>query len=179
MNECFKGSKANPAYGLTWWLNPKIDNKTRSNESQSTDKKDTGRKNTGIPDDLIFAAGAGKQRLYISRSLKLVVVRQALGIGKSPKRQKGNFVDAEFLCWLLLGRPLKKKSTKAKDDDAFVKQAKILINRLDVDKDGKLSKKECPERITKLFNYFDKNNDGFIAEDELTEALKKQAEKNK
>ena len=53
--ECFVGSRANPNYGITFWL------------------KETG----NAPDDLVFARGLGSQRLYIIPSLALIIVQFA------------------------------------------------------------------------------------------------------
>jgi CubicO group peptidase (beta-lactamase class C family) len=55
LKECFVGSRANPNYGITFWL------------------KEAG----NAPDDLVFARGLGSQRLYIIPSLELVVVQFA------------------------------------------------------------------------------------------------------
>jgi CubicO group peptidase (beta-lactamase class C family) len=55
LRQCFKGSKANPNYGLTFWLNAKGPG----------------------PRDLVMAAGKGKQKLYIIPSLKLMVLQFA------------------------------------------------------------------------------------------------------
>ena len=55
LKECFVGSRANPNYGITFWL------KEASN----------------APDDLVFARGLGSQRLYIIPSLELIVVQFA------------------------------------------------------------------------------------------------------
>lgn len=55
LQQCFRGSKANPAYGLTFWL----------------------KAGDGIPDDLVMAAGKGKQKLYILPSLDLMVLQFA------------------------------------------------------------------------------------------------------
>jgi CubicO group peptidase (beta-lactamase class C family) len=68
----FKGSAANPAYGLTWWLphpNPNPDVVTATN--------DVTRDYATLPTDLVMAAGAGDQRLYVIPSLHLTIVRQA------------------------------------------------------------------------------------------------------
>ncbi|MBI4979347.1 MAG: serine hydrolase [Spirochaetes bacterium] len=54
LKACFIGSKANPSYGLTWWLNTRKE----------------------LPADLVIAGGAGDQRMYICPSLKTVAVRQ-------------------------------------------------------------------------------------------------------
>jgi CubicO group peptidase (beta-lactamase class C family) len=70
--ELFRPSRANPAYGLTWWL---------PNPSPSADvvtaTVDLGRHAAEVPRDTVVAAGAGNQRLYVIPSLKLTVVRQA------------------------------------------------------------------------------------------------------
>lgn len=55
LRECFTGSKANPSYGLTFWL---------------------GNGRAG-PKDLVMAAGKGKQKLYIMPSINLLVVQLA------------------------------------------------------------------------------------------------------
>jgi CubicO group peptidase (beta-lactamase class C family) len=101
LDECFKGSEPNPAYGLTWWLNREVDAEKRRNirQLQRNDMRDRG----GIPDDLVFAAGAGKQMLYISRELKLVAVRQGSGIQGSLRGERPTFSDIEFLSRILRG----------------------------------------------------------------------------
>lgn len=75
LSECLVGSRANPDYGVTFWLiesdgNPKLEN-------------------------AYMAAGAGKQRLYILPAVGLVVVRQ----GESRK------FDDRVLLEKLLGEP--------------------------------------------------------------------------
>lgn len=55
LKECFVGSRANPNYGITFWL------------------KESG----SAPDDLVFARGLGSQRLYIIPSLELIIVQFA------------------------------------------------------------------------------------------------------
>jgi CubicO group peptidase (beta-lactamase class C family) len=55
LKECFVGSRANPNYGITFWL------------------KEAG----NAPDDLVFARGLGSQRLYIIPSLELIIVQFA------------------------------------------------------------------------------------------------------
>ncbi|MCS7180161.1 MAG: serine hydrolase [bacterium] len=92
LSECFKGSKANPFYGLTWWLKG---NQEKVNNFTSLIMDTMGWKDLinskFIPNDLIFAAGAGGQRLYVIPSLKLTIVR----LGKlSPS---GRFSDFDFL----------------------------------------------------------------------------------
>jgi CubicO group peptidase (beta-lactamase class C family) len=50
--ECFRGSHANPRYGLGWWLAP-----------------------PGAPKDLVYASGSGGQAMYVVPSEQMVVVR--------------------------------------------------------------------------------------------------------
>lgn len=68
----FKGSEANPAYGLTWWLA-----KPTSSGDAVTALSDIQANLDRLPADLVYAAGAGDQRLYIIPSRNMVIVRQA------------------------------------------------------------------------------------------------------
>lgn len=101
LGRCFVGSEANPAYGFTFWLNQPVRPDQRRSIPQlrfSTDDMTTTEK---IPSDLVFAAGAGNQRLYISREAGLVVVRQAQGIVEALDGKPNGFSDREFLTLLL------------------------------------------------------------------------------
>ena len=71
--ECLQGTKAHPTYGLTFWLN-------------ASDER---------PRDLVMAAGAGKQKLYIVPSQKLLVVQFA----EAPRR----FQERELMRFVLVG----------------------------------------------------------------------------
>lgn len=107
LDELYVGSKANPNYGLTFWLNRSSDrsariseNRTRlqslmgDRESETTDISMNGF-GKGIPNDAFVAAGAGKQRLYVIPSLDLVVVRQG---------RQSRFDDEQFLNLLINGK---------------------------------------------------------------------------
>jgi CubicO group peptidase (beta-lactamase class C family) len=75
--ECFQGTQEHPTYGLTFWLN-------------ASDER---------PRDLVMAAGAGKQKLYIVPSQRLLIVQFA----EAPRR----FQERELMRLILdgLSRP--------------------------------------------------------------------------
>ncbi len=73
----FRGSRANPAYGLGWWLNRDMPDAQRAAIPQLVNATDVRPDDPNLPRDLVLAAGAGQQRLYIAKSEQLVVVRQA------------------------------------------------------------------------------------------------------
>lgn len=94
MQAMLQGTAANPAYGLTWWLNvPTL--------PELRDDIRLLRRNLGgvehVPglDGMVVAAGAFKQRLYIIPSRRMVVVRFGNSVGDQ-------FDDGRFL-GLLLG----------------------------------------------------------------------------
>lgn len=77
LHDCFRGSDANPAYGRTFWLN---------RDPGESRVPGHGRRRAGRaliseagPDDLVMAAGAKDQRLYIIPSHDLVIVRLSDG----------------------------------------------------------------------------------------------------
>lgn len=94
LRACFDGSRANPGYGLSFWL-------------LREGLVPPGR-NAGIEIDsamserfggISMAAGAGNQRLYFIPALDLVIARQASGVLQAlMRRQRGpQWSDAEFL----------------------------------------------------------------------------------
>ncbi|MCM8770083.1 MAG: beta-lactamase family protein [Candidatus Omnitrophica bacterium] len=104
--ECFQGSEQNQAYGLTWWLKKPV---TSNLIGRLAIISWGGVANSPkLPDDLVAACGAGKQRLYVISSLKLVIVRQ----GNLSRK----FNDVDFLKILLkqkeTGESMGKKETK-------------------------------------------------------------------
>jgi CubicO group peptidase (beta-lactamase class C family) len=87
---CFNGSKANPAYGLTWWLkSPMSEELIRDADADVTKNWGKVANSNWVPDDLVAALGAGQQRLYVLRSFKLVIVRHG--------NANEEFSDLEFL----------------------------------------------------------------------------------
>ncbi len=107
LEELSKGSKANPNYGLTFWLNRSHSGQADIVENSGRLRNIMGDEDTGttamskngidknIANDLYMAAGAANQRLYIIPSLDMVIVRQ----GRMTK-----FDDRKFLTLLLTGK---------------------------------------------------------------------------
>jgi len=105
LDECFVGSRANPCYGLGWWLNATFHQDPTLAPLRNT-LHSLGIENLAaepaVPADLVYAAGAGKQRLYVSRRQRLVVVRQAAGVLEAlAGGERSPYSDLEF--WRRLG----------------------------------------------------------------------------
>lgn len=94
LQQCLEGSKANPAYGLTFWLNPDPEPGLRAPRLATALRERTGR--IEEPLDVVMAAGLGKQRCCIIPSQEMVIVRQ----GQSSPRE---FSDRQLLKLLLAG----------------------------------------------------------------------------
>ena len=92
----FIGHEANPAYGLSFWLNSPPPDPLPQSIRDLQPAMDGDQLDSIGPFDLYAAEGTGKQRLYLIPSLGLVVVRFANG---------GAFSDGDFLTRLLKGRP--------------------------------------------------------------------------
>ena len=96
--QCWRGSAANPAFAFGWWNNRAAPNGYELDFERALDRPHTNWNGACLcrdaPSDLVACIGSLGQRLYVSASLELIVVRQANG---------GSFSDAQFLR-LLLGR---------------------------------------------------------------------------
>jgi CubicO group peptidase (beta-lactamase class C family) len=96
----FKGTEANPAYGMTFWLNSnaakpeaiEVDIEKTLSLGVDYDGWRAACVSKAAPADLMVMVGSWNQRIYVSPSLDLVVVRQGGGT---------EFSDAEFLARLL------------------------------------------------------------------------------
>ncbi len=96
LDELVIGSRANPAYGISFWLNHPGKNPLGMNTSWRNAVEEISE--NGVADnldDLYMAAGAANQRLYIIPSLDMVIVRQG---------RLARYDDREFLRLLLLGK---------------------------------------------------------------------------
>ncbi len=90
LDELVVGTKANPAYGITFWLNRAGFDPRGQTQLMRIEKVDGEEIK-----DLYIAAGAGNQRLYIIPSKDLVVVRYG---------NFGQYDDREFLGRLIFGK---------------------------------------------------------------------------
>jgi CubicO group peptidase (beta-lactamase class C family) len=92
----FIGHKANPAYGLGFWLNnpEPIPRPQRMTDLQPA--MDGDQLYPGGPHDLVACLGSYRQRLYVIPSLDLVVVRFGY---------ESHYSDGDFLSRLLTGKP--------------------------------------------------------------------------
>ena len=101
---CFHPSRANPGYGLGWWLLGADAGSTAALAEfpgvQRQERELEERRLNGfqIPGDTVAAMGRGQQRCYIIPSQELVIVR----LGDSEGR---DFLDNQFLAKLLGKNP--------------------------------------------------------------------------
>ncbi|MBX9686590.1 MAG: hypothetical protein K2X27_07800, partial [Candidatus Obscuribacterales bacterium] len=154
VDELFRASSANPMYGLSWWLNRPMKEELRNNIKQLTMSSDLQYGIAGLPDDLVMAAGAGKQRLYIVPSMNLVVVRQADRILQAIMNEdRGSFSDICFWQLLTLGKSKSPAGTEALPET--IQQSSRARRILDLNHDGKIDEREraaLRERLQKRFH---------------------------
>ncbi len=97
----FIGSKTNPAYGLTWWLpNPST---TGDPVTASTDIT----RDPTLPRDLVLAAGAFNQRLFVIPSRGLTIARLASmppPDASRPTDPEARWSDAKFVRFFTAGQ---------------------------------------------------------------------------
>jgi CubicO group peptidase (beta-lactamase class C family) len=92
---CFEPTRANPGYGLTWWLlRPGLIPPAGVGVDGLVPGEALAR------EDIVMAAGLGNQRLYLLRARDLVVARQASGILRA-QTMRPAWRDGEFLRALL------------------------------------------------------------------------------
>jgi len=101
--ELFVGSEINPAYGLTFWLNDPVSPAYAAQTKPLDSSTDFWHHPDVFPGDMVMAAGAGNQRLFISWEDNIVVVRQAEGILGELLGRSLSWSDVRF--WQLLEAP--------------------------------------------------------------------------
>ena len=147
LKECFSPAKANPSYGITFWLG----------------------RGQGLPEDLVMAAGAGKQKLYIVPSMDLLVVQLA---------EAKRYQESVFMKHILDGHAGKISDVEIKEvaTDPVGAPPRRGMNRtgdrleemfreMDKDNDGKINREEGSRM--RRFDELDTNEDGFISLDEV------------
>jgi CubicO group peptidase (beta-lactamase class C family) len=92
LEACFRGSKAAPRFGMTFWLNLPVSDSDRDSGVPEAKRSFY----PGGLEDLVVAAGFGNQRLFAIPSLDLVIAR--LG-GRS-----ADWRDQDFLALLVAAR---------------------------------------------------------------------------
>jgi CubicO group peptidase (beta-lactamase class C family) len=94
LREAFVGSRANPSYGLTFWLNEQAPAGRETDMERMLDLPWQSAQWTDVcickdaPADMVVALGSGYQRLFVIPSLKAIIVRQG---------SNARFSDAHFL----------------------------------------------------------------------------------
>ncbi|MGZ8753010.1 MAG: serine hydrolase domain-containing protein [Acidimicrobiia bacterium] len=88
----------NPSYGYLWWLNGKA-----AHVLPGPPTRRRGELVPTAPDDLVAALGAGDQKIYVSRSLDLVVTRTGASAGQS--RSALSDFDAELWRRIMAAAP--------------------------------------------------------------------------
>jgi CubicO group peptidase (beta-lactamase class C family) len=97
MKTLFESSSTNPGYGMSWWLlRPGL---IGPNPAAGIDGDAIG--NVAKHEDIVMAAGAGDQRLYLFRERRLVVVRQANEIFRAMSPFSIKYRDEDFLKLIL------------------------------------------------------------------------------
>jgi CubicO group peptidase (beta-lactamase class C family) len=145
----FEGSKANPGFGLTAWLNaPGGSGVTGGGIAERGAEKGNGKAGWIYPDgypDLFMAGGAGKNRLYVIPSRNMVIARMG--------ETKGGYSDTAFVGLVLEGKEPKPGARKRPDRRGGA-QANVDIEALfkkhDADKDAKLSLEETKKLYDEL-----------------------------
>lgn len=169
-----KGTEANPHYGLTFWLG--VTNPEDLAAKEGTTAEEAG--SSGA----VLAAGLGKQRLYILPEQKLVIVRQ----GRLNFR---TFNDRAFFSLLEKGVLPEGYSEEAPRDDRGngrgrpdrfggmadatpEERVTRVLERLDADKDGKLSAAELEGNpMGRFLGRADQDADGSITKEELSSSM--------
>lgn len=93
--QLFRGTDVNLAYGVSWWLPV-----ATSQPDVVTARLDLGAHADTLPGDLVIAAGAGNQRLYVAPSCGVTVVRQAAfdpATAMAARREGDSWSDYAFI----------------------------------------------------------------------------------
>ena len=164
LDELVKPSRANPGHGLAMWLNQPGGQGAVGVAGQKSEPGDTaGWIFRGGHSDLFAALGAGKCRMYVIPSLKMVVVRQA-------DSQVDRFDDNTFLSLLLTGQSPDITPRRPNDGDQRVD---LILRQMDRNGDGKISPDEAGPHLKRWFDRLDQDSDGTLGAAELRPILER------
>ncbi len=156
--ELVKPTKANPGHGLALWLNQPGGQGAVGVAAQKSEPGDqAGWIYRGGHSDLFAALGAGKCRLYVIPSLKIVAIRQA-------DAATDRFEDSTFLSLLLTGEsPDSLPRRPGSSNQSFDR----ILRQMDRNGDGKLTPDEAGPQLKRAFDRLDANCDGLLDAAEL------------
>jgi CubicO group peptidase (beta-lactamase class C family) len=104
LDQCFVGTKQNPAYGLSFWLGKERGLGSGAGVAAKLNRSEDLTPELGLPRDIVMANGLGGQRLLVSRDAKFVIVRQSDAAAIALRQVDGSsWSDRKFL-QLLLGK---------------------------------------------------------------------------
>ena len=153
LDELVKPSKANPGHGLALWLNQPGGQGRVGVAAQKSEPGDkAGWIYRGGHSDLFAALGAGKCRMYVIPSLKMVVLRQ--GDSKGDR-----FDDYTFLSLLLTGQSPDIAPRRPGGSDQSVD---LILRQMDRNGDGKIARDEAGPQLRRWFDRLDKDGDGTL-----------------
>lgn len=167
LDELVKPSAANLGHGLALWLNQPGGQGAVGVATQKSEPGDqAGWIYRDDYSDLFAALGAGKCRMYVIPSLKIVAVRQ----GDS---EEDRFDDNTFLSLLLTGALPDRRPQRIVGSDQSLER---IFKQMDRDGDGKIAPDEAGPQLRRLFDRIDKNGDGMLSEPELQPILERRNE---
>lgn len=164
LDELVKPSKANPGHGLALWLNQPGGQGAVGVAAQKSEPGDTaGWIFRGGHSDLFAALGAGKCRMYVIPSLKMVVVRQA-------DNKSDRFDDNTFLSLLLTGQSPDSVPQRPGGSDQSVDR---IFRQMDRNGDGQIAPEEAGPQLRRWFDRLDQDGDGTLGAAELRPILER------
>lgn len=151
LRQCFEGTEANPNYGLTFWLNK------------------SGRH--VAPEDMVMAAGKGKQKLYIIPSKELLIVQLAEAQGYNEQAFLERFFSKPGT--VFDDRENNRRNAIASDPDSNSNRSSVVLRlrEMDIDGDEQLTREEA--KNWEPFAEVDADDDGIATGREIRTYLRK------
>jgi len=166
LEELIKPSHTNPGHGLALWLNQPGGQGGVGVAAQRSEPGDkAGWIYRGGHSDLFAALGAGKCRMYVIPSLKMVALRQ--GDSKGDR-----FDDYTFLSLLLTGQSPDIAPRRPSDSD---QRLNLILRQIDRNGDGKIGRDEAGPQLRRWFDRLDRDGDGTLGAAELRPILERRS----